>query len=88
MTMGTRHLLLPTTQGGPWAQDPASVKPDYTMPSSSSNNNKHPKSQMISSPASATKGTKLETLSSEVAFYIHTGNQMFLFLMRVYCSCS
>lgn len=67
MTMETRHLLLPTTQGGPWAQDPGSVKPDYTVHSSSSNNNnnKHLKSQMISSPASVTKGTKLEALSSK-----------------------
>lgn len=67
MTKGTRHLLLRTTQDGPWAQDPGSVKPDYTVHSSSSNNhnNKHLRSQMISSPASVIKGTKLEALSSD-----------------------
>lgn len=66
MRKGTRHLLLPTTQGGPWVQDPGSVKPDYIVHSSSSNNNnKHLKSQMISSPASVTKGTNLEGFSSE-----------------------
>lgn len=61
---GIRYLLLRTTQGGQWAQDRGSVKRDYTV-HSNSNNSKHLKSQMISSPASVTKGTKLEALSSE-----------------------
>lgn len=63
MKKGTRHLLLRTTQGGPWVQDPGWVKRDSTV-HSSSNNNKH---LMISSPASVTKGTtNPEALSSEL----------------------
>lgn len=67
MTKETKHLLLRITQGGLWAQDLGSVKPDYTV--HSNNNNKHPKSQMIFSPASVTKGTNLEALSSEFFGY-------------------
>lgn len=63
---GTKHLLHRTTQAGPWVQDPGSVKPVYTV--HSSNNNKHLISQMISSPASVTKGTNLVALSSEIVF--------------------